>query len=226
MLAESEGPNNEELVRGIGAVKFGDYDHYKEPRYVGSSSGVTVTRLVLESARKDLDPKEFKDMTAKHRKNAPRPSPESQNELLLPEAKLPPRHLGETLVSFFCKKGQNPKALKNSIFRSIRLTAANKALYMLPVLHEPTFMKEVAEVYEGSTDSFMHFKLKMVLAISLQKHSSKYAALADSYFLAGLQHLDKILEPMDHSTLQCLLIMVQYALVKPTRIAVSLQTRL
>jgi hypothetical protein len=91
---------------------------------------------------------------------------------------------------------------------------------MLPVLHEPTFMKEVADVYEGSTDPFKNFKLKMVLAISLNKWSRKYAMVADSYFLSGLQLLERIMEPMDHSTLQCLLIMVQYALVKPTRIAV------
>ena len=96
-----------------------------------------------------------------------------------------------------------------------------QALYMLPVLHEPTFMKEVADVYEGSRDPFKNFKLKMVLAISLQKYHSKYAVAADGYFLSGLQHLEQILEPMDHSTLQCLLVMVQYALVKPTRIAVS-----
>lgn len=99
----------------------------------------------------------------------------------------------------------------------------DKALYMLPVLHEPTFMKEVADVYEGSKDPFKTFKLRMVLAISLQKYSKtrKYEMVADSYFLAGLQDLEAILEPMDHSTLQCLLVMVQYALVKPTRIAVS-----
>lgn len=93
---------------------------------------------------------------------------------------------------------------------------------MLPVLHEPTFMREVADVYEGSKDPFKTFKLRMVLAISLQKHSRRFETVADSYFLAGLQDIEAILEPMDHSTLQCLLVMVQYALVKPTRIAVSL----
>jgi hypothetical protein len=80
-------------------------------------------------------------------------------------------------------------------------------------------MKEVQDVYEGSTDPFKNFKLKMVLAIGLQKYSRKYEIMADSYFLAGLQHVDAVLDPMDHSTLQCLLVMVQYALVKPTRIA-------
>jgi hypothetical protein len=96
---------------------------------------------------------------------------------------------------------------------------------MLPVLHEPTFMKEVQDVYEGSTDPFKNFKLKMVLAIGLQKYSRKYEIMADSYFLAGLQHVDAVLDPMDHSTLQCLLVMVQYALVKPTRIAVEFAPR-
>ena len=100
-----------------------------------------------------------------------------------------------------------------------------QALYMLPVLHEPTFMREVADVYEGSADPFKNFKLKMVLAISLQKYHRKYAMVADGYFLSGLQHLEHILEPMDHLTLQCLLVMVQYALVKPTRIAVSANQR-
>lgn len=93
---------------------------------------------------------------------------------------------------------------------------------MLPILHEPTFLKEVADVYDGSTDPFKTFKLKMVLAISLQKYSIDYAAVADGYFLSGLQDLEEILDPMDHRTLQCLLVMVQYALVKPTRIAVSI----
>ena len=44
-------PDNEELVRGIGSVKFGDYEHYTEPRYVGSSSGVTELTLPTRKVR-------------------------------------------------------------------------------------------------------------------------------------------------------------------------------
>jgi hypothetical protein len=91
---------------------------------------------------------------------------------------------------------------------------------MLPILHEPTFLKDVEDVYNGDKDPYKIFKLDMVLAISLQKYNKQYGKLADSYFLAGLQLLDIIMEPMDHRTLQSLLVMVQYALVKPTRIAV------
>lgn len=109
---EDSSLNSEELVRGIGAVKFGDDDeHYKEPRYVGPASGVTVTRLVLESAKKDLDPEEFQDMTIQHRhnfKNAmrtePSPPPEFGVNKVIPEARFPPEDFGMILVSLFCKK--------------------------------------------------------------------------------------------------------------------------
>lgn len=77
------------------------------------------------------------------------------------------------------------------------------------------------EVYAGSTDPYKNFQLKMVLAISMQRLSRQYASLADGYFLAGLEHLEQVLESMDHRTLQCLLVMAQYALVTPTRMAVS-----
>jgi len=117
-LAATDTPNNEELVRGIGAVKFGGYDHYKEPRYVGSSSGVTVTRLVLESAKKDLEPDEFKDMTYQHRKNAvhhasPEYLQDPPRSTTTADTKLPPRQLGETLVSFFCKKGLTDRLVED-----------------------------------------------------------------------------------------------------------------
>lgn len=111
-LTEVESPNSEELVRGIGAVKFGDYEHYKEPRYVGSSSGITVTRLVLESAKKDLEPEEFKDLTFKHNSPAEKSPPSSNDHPPLsdlgldpaPDPKLPPRVFGEKLISYFCQK--------------------------------------------------------------------------------------------------------------------------
>ncbi len=106
---EQEAPNSEQLVRGVGAVRFGDYEHYKEPRYVGPSSGFTVTRLVLESAKKNLEPDAFKDMAFQHRntfKNAVRTKGSDLNEdFCAPAAKLPSREIGMKLVQMFCKKG-------------------------------------------------------------------------------------------------------------------------
>ncbi|PWW71740.1 hypothetical protein C7212DRAFT_231835 [Tuber magnatum] len=205
LLVEADAPNSEELVRGVGLVNFADYEHYKEPRYVGSSSGVTVTRLVLEAAKKNLDPQAFSDLTTQHRntfrhalRTNPDPGDPHANLSSLPASRLPNREITDKLVELFCAR----------------------ALYQLPVLHEPTFVQDVADVYAGSEDPFKNFQLKMVLAISMQKLSKHYAGLADSYFLAGLQHMEDVLEAMDHRTLQCLLVMAQYALVTPTRMAV------
>ncbi|KAG0634442.1 fungal-specific transcription factor domain-containing protein [Tuber brumale] len=205
LFLEAEAPNSEELVRGVGLVNFADYEHYKEPRYVGSSSGVTVTRLVLEATKKNLDSQAFKDLTTQHRntfrhalRTNPDPGDSYANLSSLPASRLPSREITDKLVELFCAR----------------------ALYQLPVLHEPTFVQDVADVYAGSGDPFKNFQLKMVLAISMQKLSKHYAGLADSYFLAGLQHMEDVLEAMDHRTLQCLLVMAQYALVTPTRMAV------
>ncbi|RPB13304.1 hypothetical protein P167DRAFT_535008 [Morchella conica CCBAS932] len=203
LTLEVETPNIEDLVRGVAMVNFADYEHYKEPRYVGTSNGFTVTRLVLESAKRNLGSQTFKDLTTQHRRtfrHALRSSPDPENHYhsSVPATKLPNREITDKLVDRFCQK----------------------ALYQLPVLHEPTFIQDVADVYSGSIDPYKNFQLKMVLAISMQRLSRQYATIADSYFLAGLEHLEEVLESMDHRTLQCLLVMAQYALVTPTRMAV------
>ena len=94
-----------------------------------------------------------------------------------------------------------------------------KAQYMLPTLHEPTFRGIVDEVYGGSPDPYKNFTLRMVIAISMQKLDITYAGLADSYYLAALPFLEGAIKPMNLGTLQCLILMGQYSLVTPTRTA-------
>ena len=94
-----------------------------------------------------------------------------------------------------------------------------KAQYMLPTLHEPTFRRVVDNVYYGSTDPYENFTLRMVIAISMQKLDTTYAGLADSYYLAALPYLEAAIQPMDLGTLQCFILMGQYSLVTPTRTA-------
>lgn len=76
------------------------------------------------------------------------------------------------------------------------------------------------EVYNGSQDPYRNFVLRMVLAISLQKISSQYAGLADSFYLAAFEFLPAAMRPMDLRTLQCLVLIGQYSLLTPTRTAV------
>ncbi len=94
-----------------------------------------------------------------------------------------------------------------------------RAQYMLPTLHEPTFRGVVDDVYYGSTDPYKNFTLRMVIAISMQKLDTVYAGLADSYYLAALPYLEGAIKPMDLGTLQCFILMGQYSLVTPTRTA-------
>lgn len=110
---------------------------------------------------------------------------------------LPSRELTDNLVDQFNKKAQ----------------------YMLPTLHEPTFRRVVDDVYYGSPDPYKNFTLRMVIAISMQKLDTRYAGLADSYYLAALPFLEGAIKPMDLGTLQCFILMGQYSLVTPTRTA-------
>lgn len=86
------------------------------------------------------------------------------------------------------------------------------------------------DVFDGSTDPYQNFVLRMVLAISLQKLDSAYAGLADSYYLAAMKYFEKIIRPKDLKTLQCLVLVAQYSLLTPTQTAicyvVGLATRL
>jgi hypothetical protein len=74
---------------------------------------------------------------------------------------------------------------------------------MYPIFHEPTFTKDVDEVYNGSTDPYQNYCLRMVIAISLQKMDTQYAGLADSYYLAALKYYEDAIKPMNLKTLQC-----------------------
>jgi hypothetical protein len=104
------------------------------------------------------------------------------------------------------------------------------AQYLLPTLHEPTFAKDLQDVYDGSTDHYKNFILRMVLAISMQKLDAQYAGLADSYYLAAMGYMEAVIRPKDIKTLQCLVLIAQYSMLTPTRTAiyyiVGLATRL
>ena len=64
----------------------------------------------------------------------------------------------------------------------------------------------------------------------MQKLDSTYAGLADSYYLAALPFLDKVLVSKNLGTLQCLLLIALYSMTTPTRTAaywvVGLATKL
>ncbi|KKZ65313.1 hypothetical protein EMCG_08829 [[Emmonsia] crescens] len=200
----SHCPDAELMVRGAGLIRFKETD---ESRFLGPSSGITITRLVMEMAKQNTDSKSIKEVvneaTAQEIKYAFTLESQKPTSKIYPmissvaEPNLPPRELTYRLVDIFMAKAQ----------------------YMLPTLHEPSFRREIDDVLDGSQDPCHNFQARLVIAISMQKLSPQYAGLADSYYLAALPFLDASIKRMDISTLQCLALIAQYSLLTPTRTA-------
>ncbi|MCJ1322092.1 hypothetical protein MMC15_007437 [Xylographa vitiligo] len=212
----------EALVRGAGLVKFQDDE---ESRYLGPSSGIAMTRLVMELAKQNSSTNSIKEIVPetkaqeiKDRFARESSKPTSKVYPLISSVaapSLPTKELTETLVDNYNKKGVFGLA-PDSVGG---ITDATLAQYLLPVLHEPSFHEVVLHVFQGSTDAYENFTLRMVIAISMQKLDTQYAGLADSYYLAALPFLEDAIRPMNLGTLQCFALIAQYSMVTPTRTA-------
>ncbi|KAM0343867.1 hypothetical protein ACHAPU_008136 [Fusarium lateritium] len=161
---ENEYPkSNEDMVRPGGMVRLNGGD--ETPRYLGPSSGIAMTRLLMEQAKRYTDSKRISD--------------------LIP---------------------------------SVRARQAPQLFW--PVLHEKDLLQDLDAVYDGDTDSYRLFIVRMLVAISLQKLDTQYAGLADSYYLAAMQLFEDVVRPKDLKTLQCLVLLGQYSLLTPTRMPI------
>lgn len=212
---EKDAPDAESMARTAGMIKFNDKDDY---RFLGPSSGIAITRLVMEFAKQNTANKKIRDIvpaiTAREIKK------KFDDECGKPTSKVYP------LISSVAAPHLPTQELMDKL---IEIYMA-KAQYMLPLLHEPTFRQQAVAVYQGSSDATLNFQLRLVIAISMQKLSTQYAGLADSYYLAALPFLEAAVEKRDLSTLQCLALIAQYSTLTPTRTAsywvVGLATRL
>ena len=111
ILSDMEHSNTGELVRGVGMVKFND--EQGEPRFVGTSSGITMTRLVIDFAKKHLEKDSVKEIR-EHRNNFRQgqringtPGMQKQSPVAPPGAALdlPSREVAGRLVELFMQKG-------------------------------------------------------------------------------------------------------------------------
>ncbi|KAL2850911.1 fungal-specific transcription factor domain-containing protein [Aspergillus pseudodeflectus] len=192
------------IVRGTGRIRFKEHD---EARYLGPSSGIAITRLVMEMAKQNTSSKSIKDVV-------PESTAQKIKDAFTQESGKPTSKVYPMISSI----AQPNLPLKHVTYRLIDVFTV-KAQAMLPTLHIPTFRQEVEEVFNGSNDPCQNFQLRMVIAISMQKMSTEYAGLADSYYLAALPYLEASLKRMDLKSLQCLVLIAQYSLLTPTRTA-------
>ncbi|KAK6227531.1 fungal specific transcription factor [Colletotrichum tabaci] len=197
---------DEDIVRPGGLVRLNDTD--ETPRYLGPSSGIAMTRLLVQGAKLFTDSKRISElipevrarrmtrmqsivMTRDRKKSYPMISAH-------PAQALPTRPVANKLVDVFCQRSQ----------------------VFWPTLHEKRFLDDLEAVYAGDQDPYKNLIVRMVFAISLQKMDPQYAGLADSYYLAAMEHFEKVVRPKDLKSLQSLAMIGQYSLLTPTRTAV------
>jgi Fungal specific transcription factor domain len=197
-------PNAEAMMRGAGMIKFHEKDEY---RFLGPSSGIAITRLVMELAKQNTVNKSIReivpDTTAREIKQ------KFDDESSKPTSKIYP------LISSVAA----PDLPRHDLMCGLLDIYMAKAQYMLPLLHEPTFRRDILSAYHGLGDATINFQLRLVIAISMQKLDTQYAGLADSYYLAALPYLESAVRRRDLSTLQCLALIAQYSVLTPTRTA-------
>lgn len=182
----------------------------RESKYLGPSSGIATTRLVMQLAKQFTDAKSIKEIV-------PDARAKQINELYNQEQAKPTSKV-YPITSNVAAPDLPNRSLTDVLLRLYIL----KVQPMYPALHEPTLEADIEAVYNEGIDAspYQNFVTRMVISISLQKMDTQYAGLADSFYLAALQYLEPCVRPMDLRTLQCFALMAEYSLLTPTRTAI------
>lgn len=111
---EEEGfpQNTEDIVRPGGLVRLDEDD--ETPRFLGPSSGIAMTRLVMEEAKKYTDSRSIRELVPEVRqRRTPVQSPEAATRKksypmisAVPAPTLPSRLVTDKLVEVFNQKGE------------------------------------------------------------------------------------------------------------------------
>ncbi|ETS87228.1 hypothetical protein PFICI_01056 [Pestalotiopsis fici W106-1] len=217
---EEEFPkNNEDLLRPGGLVRLNESD--ETPRYLGPSSGIAMTRMVMEEAKRYTDSNRISELVPSVRNRRPI-APETLNTLATRSMSFSiPQSAAARKKSFPMISGVPAATLPSRVIVDRLLEVyQQRAQVLTPVLHESKLEAAIRDVYNGSQDAYQQFVVRMVMAISMQKLDTTYAGLADSYYLSAMQYFERVVRPKDLKTLQCLILLGQYSLLTPTRTAV------
>lgn len=181
-----------------------------ESKYLGPSSGIATTRLVMQLAKQFTDAKSIKEIVPDAR--AKQINDLYDQEQAKPTSKIYP------VTSNVAAPDLPNRGLTTVLVELYKL----KVQPMYPALHEPTLEADIEAVYSEDVPAtpYQNFVARMVISISLQKMDTQYAGLADSFYLAALQYLEPCVRPMDLRTLQCFALMAEYSLLTPTRTAI------
>lgn len=187
--SETRTPIQEEPQQAheIGLVSLSRGD---DPRYIGPSSGFSLAKSIFSNTG-----------WRGRRRTALKTNDDALHfplELLTAPALLPPRK--EVAVE-----------LSKEYFRTIHV--------LYPFLHEQTHMQIIDEVYKSQDgDLFSSFQVYMVLAISSMSLSRQHKQQlpVEGYYASAMKHVDSICQHGSLAALQCLLLLMVYALYNPS----------
>jgi len=110
---ETSPPRPEDAIRPGGLVRLDENDD--TPRFLGPSSGIAMTRLVMEEAKKYTDSRSIRELVPEvTQRRTPAQSPEAHTERkksypmisAVPAPTLPSRLVTDKLVEVFNQKGK------------------------------------------------------------------------------------------------------------------------
>ena len=184
------GAPTDSLSHEIGLVSLGT-DQY--PRYIGPSSGYFLARVLLTATT--LREERLSNPTRTGEGTAT-PFPCDLVEAVQAPLPLPVRNHAEQLCAAY--------------FNAIHV--------QYPLLHEPTFMKMLDQMYEpGDSEPIVAFHVYMVLAIGAvilsQRHKARIPG--ESYCLSALQYFDQLNVKNSLQGLQSLLLLAIFAIHSP-----------
>jgi hypothetical protein len=233
---ESDYPHSyDDMVRPGGMVRLGETG--ESARYLGPSSGIAMTRLLMEEAKRYTESQRIADLIPELRArridrrdrmqsivtggSISGPSSRKRSfpaNSVIPAPSLPSRETVDGLVRIFNERGTAHRPYCQHSAASGNMLTTTTVQVFTPILHEKVFREDLEAVFAGDKDPYRHFIVNMVVAISLQKMDG-YPGLAASYYLSAMQHFEDVVRPKDLKTLQCLCLIGQYSLLTPTRTA-------
>lgn len=210
--------NREDFIRPGGLVRLNETD--ETPRYLGPSSGIAMTRILMEEAKRYTDSKHIAELIPDVRDRqhtAPSGTSfstmRSQSFAMLPSSS---RKKSYPIISGVAAQNLPSRGIADRLIEVFH----QRAQVFTPTFHERALQTTLEDVYSGSNDPYKNFVIRLVMATSMQKLDATYAGLADSYYLAAMKYFEDVVRPKDLKTLQCLVLIGQYSLLTPTRTAV------
>ncbi|KAK4161527.1 fungal-specific transcription factor domain-containing protein [Cladorrhinum sp. PSN259] len=217
-LTEEDGeyPHNfEDMMRPGGLVRLEESD--ERERYLGPSSGIAMTRLLMEEAKRFTESHRISDLVPKLNDRRRTQRDRMQSVVMGTSVSGPS---GKTKIYPQTSVHPAPRFPERQVVDRFIQIYHDRVQIFAPVLHEQVFAQDVDAVFLGDRDPYKLFVLNMVLAIGLQKYGRDYPGLAQSYFLSAMELFEDVIRPKDLKTLQCLILITEYSLLTPIRTAV------